>query len=52
VAARGTGEAVEVKKKVRLVVNLDLRQAAPGMYFLATVRGSDSGTYYYPLKID
>jgi hypothetical protein len=52
VAARGTGEAVEVKKKVRLVVSLDLRQTVPGMYFLATVRGSDNGTYYYPLKIN
>jgi hypothetical protein len=52
VVARGTGQAVEVTKKVRLIVSLDLRQAAPGMYFLATVRGSDNGTYYYPLKIN
>jgi hypothetical protein len=52
VVARGIGQAVEVKKKVRLIVSLDLRQTAPGMYFLATVRGSDNGTYYYPLKIN
>ena len=45
------GEASEIDKKVKLSVNLDLRHAAPGTYFLATVRGSDNGTYYYPLKI-
>jgi hypothetical protein len=52
VVARGTGQAVETEKKVRLTVSLDLRQTAPGTYFLATVRGSDNGTYYYPLKIN
>ena len=52
VVARGVGQATEVDKKVTLSVSLDLRHAAPGMYFLATVRGSDNGTYYYPLKIN
>ena len=52
VVARGTGQAVETEEKVRLTVSLDLRQTAPGTYFLATVRGSDNGTYYYPLRIN
>jgi len=30
---------------------LDLRAAKPGAYFLATVRGSDNGMYYYPVQI-
>ncbi len=51
VVARGAGQAVQADTKVRLSVNLDLRQAGPGMYFLATVRGADNGTYYYPLRI-
>ena len=51
VVAHGTGDAVAAADKVRLVVTLDLRNAAPGTYFLATVRGSDNGTYYYPLKV-
>ena len=51
VVARGVGQASETDKKITLSVSLDLRHAAPGMYFLATVRGSDNGTYYYPLKI-
>jgi hypothetical protein len=51
VVARGVGQASETDKKVTLSVSLDLRHAAPGMYFLATVRGSDNGTYYYPLRI-
>jgi hypothetical protein len=51
VVARGAGQAVPSDKKVKLTVSLDLRRADPGMYFFATVRGSDNGTYYYPLKI-
>jgi hypothetical protein len=52
IVARGIGDAVDVQGKVSVVVTLDLRNAAPGMYFLATVRGSDNGTYYYPLKVN
>ncbi len=52
VVARGLGNAVDVAGKVSVTVTLDLRRAAPGMYFLATVRGSDNGTYYYPLKVN
>ena len=52
VIARGLGNAVDVDGKVSVMVTLDLRNATPGMYFLATVRGSDNGTYYYPLKVN
>jgi hypothetical protein len=51
IVARGLGNAVEVDGKVSVNVTLDLRTATPGMYFLATVRDSDKGTYYYPLKV-
>ena len=52
IVASGTGNAVEGDgDKVSLNVTLDLRGARPGAYFLATVRGTDNGTYYYPLKI-
>jgi hypothetical protein len=52
VVASGSGNAVEDGGKVSLKVTLDLRAAQPGAYFLATVRGTDNGTYYYPLKIN
>jgi hypothetical protein len=52
VIAEGTGEAIEKDHgKVKVGVSLDLRRAKRGAYFLATVRGTDNGTYYYPLKI-
>jgi len=51
--ASGTGNAVEGNgEKVSVNVTLDLRAAKPGAYFLGTVRGTDNGTYYYPLKIN
>nr|AOS95247.1 hypothetical protein [uncultured bacterium] len=53
IVASGSGNAVkEDGGKVSLKVTLDLRAAQPGAYFLATVRGTDNGTYYYPLKIN
>jgi len=52
IVAHGLGNAVDVGGKVSVMVTLDLRNAVPGMYFLATVRGSDNGTYYYPLKVN
>jgi hypothetical protein len=53
VVASGTGYAIEGDGgKVSVNVSLDLRAAKPGAYFLATVRGTDNGTYYYPLKIN
>ena len=51
VVARGSGSAADVQGKINVLVTLDLRNVTPGMYFLATVRGSDNGTYYYPLKV-
>jgi hypothetical protein len=52
IVARGRGDAVKLDGKVSVSLLLDLRRAAPGMYFLATVRGSDNGTYYYPLTVE
>ena len=49
--AKGLGSAAETNGKVVVPVTLDLRSAKPGAYFLATVRGSDNGTYYYPLEV-
>ena len=37
--------------KVLVKVVLDLRSAKPGDYFLVTIRGTDNGAYYCPLKI-
>jgi hypothetical protein len=52
VVASGTGNAGNVDAgKLTLPVTLDLRNAKAGSYFLATVRGTDNGTYYYPLQI-
>jgi hypothetical protein len=50
--AKGAGTAIESDGKVSVRVTLDLRAAKAGAYFLATVRGSDNGTYYYPLKVN
>jgi hypothetical protein len=51
VVAKGAGDAVANAGKVIVGVTLDLRAAKPGAYFLATVRGSDNGMYYYPVQI-
>ena len=50
--AKGTGTAAESNGQVSMTVTLDLRSARAGAYFLATVRDSDNGTYYYPLTIN
>jgi hypothetical protein len=50
--AKGSGNAIDNDGKVGVNVTLDLRKATAGAYFLATVRGSDNGTYYYPLKVN
>jgi hypothetical protein len=53
IIATHAGNAVERNEgKVSVNVTLDLRAAKPGAYFLATVRVTDNGTYYYPLKIN
>jgi hypothetical protein len=51
VVAKGSGDGVANAGKVIVAVTLDLRAAKPGAYFLATVRGSDNGMYYYPVQI-
>ena len=51
VVAKGSGDAVETAGRVTVTVTLDLRFAKTGAYFLATVRGSDNGMYYYPVQI-
>ncbi len=51
VVAKGSGDAVANAGKVIVGVTLDLRAAKSGAYFLATVRGSDNGMYYYPVQI-
>jgi hypothetical protein len=52
IVASGVGLASESQGKVTLNVALDLRAAKTGAYFLATIRGADNGTYYYPLKVN
>lgn len=51
IAARGSGKTVADGPRLFLDVPLDLRGAPTGSYFLATVRESDYGTYYYPLNV-
>jgi len=52
VVAEGSGTTSESHGRAGVHVTLDLRKATPGAYFLATIRGSDNGTYYYPLKVE
>ncbi len=51
IVARGSGKTVADGPRLFLDVPLDLRGASVGSYFLATVRESDNGTYYYPLNV-
>ena len=51
IVARGSGMTVAAGPRLLLEVTLDLRRAQVGSYFLATVRESDNGTYYYPLNV-
>ena len=51
VIAEGAGQGIDEAGRITVRVSLDLRSARSGTYFLATVRGTDNGTYYYPLKI-
>lgn len=51
VVAEGFGTATKDGNNINVSTTLDLRKARPGAYFLATVRGSDNGTYYYPLRV-
>jgi hypothetical protein len=51
IVARGTGKTRGDHQRLLVDVSLDLRGAQAGSYFLATVRESDNGTYYYPLNV-
>jgi hypothetical protein len=51
IVARGAGKTRGDSQRLLLDVSLDLRGALAGSYFLATVRESDNGTYYYPLNV-
>ena len=51
VVAKAAGQAQEMNGRELLNVTLDLRAAKKGAYFLATVRGEDDGTYYYPVTL-
>ncbi len=51
IVARGSSKTVADGPRLFLDVPLDLRRADAGSYFLATVRESDNGTYYYPLNV-
>jgi hypothetical protein len=51
IVARGNGMTVADGPRLLLNVTLDLRRTQAGSYFLATVRESDNGTYYYPLNV-
>ena len=51
IVARGTGKTVADGPRLFVDVLLDLRYAEAGSYFLATVRESDNGTYYYPVNV-
>lgn len=51
IVARGTAKTRGDGQRLLLDVSLDLRSAQAGSYFLATVRESDNGTYYYPLNV-
>ena len=49
--AHGAAKTVGNGQRLDLDILLDLRSAQAGSYFLATVRESDNGTYYYPLIV-
>ncbi len=51
IVARGAVKTQSNGQQLLLDVSLDLRGAQAGSYFLATVRESDNGTYYYPLNV-
>jgi hypothetical protein len=51
IVARGDGKTMADGKRLLLDIQMDLRGAHAGSYFLATVRESDNGTYYYPLNV-
>ena len=51
IVAKASAFTHETHGREVLTMTLDLRSAKTGAYFLATVRGDDNGTYYYPLTV-
>jgi len=51
VVAEGLSPASTSNGQERLSVNLDLRNARAGAYFLSTTHEQDQAAYYYPLQI-
>ena len=51
VLAQSTADAIAKGQKEILSVDLDLRRAEAGTYFLATTHEQDQAAYYYPLQI-
>jgi hypothetical protein len=52
VMAEGSAAALANGDKETVVVDLDLRKAKSGQYFLSTTNEQDHASYYYPLKIN
>jgi hypothetical protein len=51
IVAKSVASTQKMNGRETLDVTLDLRAVNRGSYFLTTVRGRDSGTYYYPLAV-
>jgi hypothetical protein len=51
VIAEGIASAAAINGQEKLSVNLDLRSAEAGAYFLSTTHEQDQAAYYYPLQI-
>ena len=51
VLAQGSGVATSNGDKEQVSVNLDLRKAKTGTFFLSTTHEQDQASYYYPLQI-
>jgi hypothetical protein len=51
VIAEGSAAALASGDKEAVAVDLDLRKAKSGQYFLSTTHEQDQASYYYPLQI-
>lgn len=51
ITSEGSGTAVSQGEKTILSIQLDLRTAKPGIYFLSTTHGTRAASYYYPIEV-
>lgn len=51
IVAEGTAATTASGNRERVIVDLDLRAAKTGAYFLSTTHEQDQAAYYYPLQI-